>query len=226
MDKCKDRLELSTQRLAAAGFTNVHRFGAVDAELDDLPNAWKAHGSPRFDPSDSEFVKYKGKQACALGHYNIWKDMIDNNIPVALVFEDDVEFHKDWATLAPAYWASTPRDFDVLYLGSQMDIPVSGHIVVSPVFCTHAYMLTLEGAKKLYHLCVNEPKGTRTIDCMLIDHMKQMYFTRGKYHAFQWYVWNGTLFPDEKAKKREDWAKRNTGLVFQDSDLGTFVRPW
>jgi len=227
MDKCSDRLALCMERIQKAGFTNVTRYRGLNAELDDLQSEWLKHGQPKFNPSDPEFVSYPGKQACALGHYGIWKHICDNDIDVAVVFEDDVEFHKDWQSLAPAYWASTPKDFDILYLGAQIEADVSGrHIAIAPVFCTHAYVITKTGAKKLYELCLRDQEGTRTIDCMLITHMHKALQTNGRSTSFTWYVWNASQFPDVARTKRADWAKRNSGLVFQDADLGTFVRPW
>lgn len=226
MDACPDRLELSMHNIKAAGFTNIERIRGIDARTDDLPMEWKKHGSPPFDPSDKEFLEYPGKQACALGHYNMWKRIIDDGIPVVTVFEDDVEFHQQWETLAPLFFNGTPKDFDILYLGSQIDVPIQGEVTTCPVFCTHAYIITQEGARKLYDLCIQHPKGTRTIDCLLIDEMFHVFRSNGTYHPFTWYVWNGTRFFDEKAVKNKDWAKRNMGLVFQDAALGTFVRPW
>ena len=227
MDRCTDRMELCKKRIASAGFTNVHRFRGIDATTDDLDEAWRVHGSPKFDENDTEFVTtYKGKQGCALSHYGVWKEMIDKNIPYAVVFEDDVEFHSEWNALSEPYWNATPKDFDILYMGSQIDMMKNGNIIVTPVFCTHAYVVTLEGAKKLYDICVNCPSGTRTIDCILIDRMKEAFASGGRVLPFRWYVWNGTMFEDKSAVKQPSWAKRNTGLVFQDADLGTFVRPW
>lgn len=224
MDKCTDRLELSTKRIADAGFTNVQRWKAVDAREDNLTEAWARHGSPTFNRSDTEFVTYPGKQGCMLSHLDIWKHIIDNRIPVAMVFEDDVEFHQSWAALAPKYFEATPEPFDILYLGSQMEIDVNANITRVPVFCTHAYMITLEGARKLYSLLLSDPRGVSTIDCMLIDHMNRAMM--GIPSPFSWYVWNARMFPDPRASLSKDWAKRNHGLVFQDVELGTFVRPW
>lgn len=226
MDRCKDRLEVAVKRCNDAGFKEIERFRGVDAHTDDLSEAWKEHGSPPFDHSDKEFtVQFIGKQGCALGHYGIWKKMIAESIPYAVIFEDDVEFHKDWNELAPQYWDKTPKDFDILYFGSQLEMPVSGNIVVASVFCTHAYFLTLDGARKLYDLCVNEPRGTRTIDWMILDKMNEYFASKGQYKPFTWYVWNSYNFVDPKAYKCQKWAKRNTGLVFQDADFGTFVHP-
>lgn len=219
MDRCPDRLELSMKAASAAGFKNIRN--------DDLVEAWKEHGSPAFDKTDQEFVTYKGKQGCALGHYNIWKKIITENIPFATVFEDDIKFHKDWNRLAPLYFRNTPSDYDILYFGSQIDYMIDGYIVVTPVFCTHAYFITLEGAKRMYEMCLRNPRGTKTIDCMIIDEMKHAFYTGMQYKPpFQWYVWNGTHFPDPYVLTDPDWEKRNAGLVFQDPSLGTFVRPW
>jgi GR25 family glycosyltransferase involved in LPS biosynthesis len=225
MDRCRERWEVSERRIRGAGFRNVQRFRGTDAVEDDLPAAWAEHGSPKFDPSDEEFVTYPGKQGCMLSHLNLWKHLIDTNTPRAIVFEDDVQFHKDWDSIAPRYLATTPEEYDILYMGSQLDYWIDAHIIQTPVFCTHAYVITLEGARRLYDLLVREPRGVRTIDCMLIDHMKQRIF-RMVPCPFVWYVWNGLKFPDPKAISDPDWAKRNTGLVFQDASLGTYVRPW
>jgi GR25 family glycosyltransferase involved in LPS biosynthesis len=224
MDKCTDRLEISQKRIAEAGFTTVHRWKAVDAREDNLAEAWARHGSPKFNPTDTEFVTYPGKQGCMLSHLNIWKHIIDQEIPMAIVFEDDVEFHQGWSSLAPAYWAATPKNFDILYIGSQMEMYTNANIARVSVFCTHAYIITLEGARKLYSLLLHDPRGVSTIDCMLIDHMNRAMM--GNPTPFEWYVWNARMFADPRASLSKDWAKRNHGLVFQDVELGTFVRPW
>lgn len=224
MDKCPDRMELSMKRIANAGFTNVQRWRAVDAKADDLTEAWKRHGSPKFNPTDVEFVTYTGKQGCMLSHLDLWQHIIKNKIEYAIVFEDDIDFHCGWKQYAAKYFEVTPKDFDLLYLGSQMEICTDSHITRVPVFCTHAYVITLTAAQKLYRLLLDDPRGVSTIDCMLIDHMNN--FIAGGQKRFEWYVWNARMLPDPNALLSKDWAKRNSGLVFQDVNLGTFVRPW
>ncbi len=225
MDKCIDRWNVAQERVKKVGYVDIGRFRGLDAETDDLESAWRTHGNPKFDPTDTEFTIYKGKQACALGHYAMWKRIVDEKIPFVTVFEDDVEFHQSFVSLAPQYFAHTPKDFDIMYLGSQIEAYTMDHICCAPVFCTHAYMITYEGAKKLYSYCLEHMQGTRTIDCMLIDLQKQVLMQRNG-GDFKWYVWNANMFPDSARSKRRDWAKRNQGLVFQDADLGTYVRPW
>lgn len=235
MDRCKERWRVTKERIVKAGFRNVQRVRGVDAENDSLKEAWAVHGSPRFNPTDTEFVEYPGKQGCMLSHLNVWKKMIDENIPVAIIFEDDVSFHSRWDVLAPKYFQVTPKDWDILYMGSQIDHLLDAHIQTTPVFCTHAYVITYAGAKTLYTTLLGDAEGVRTIDCMIIDIMKD-YAIRSARAAqtgapappapFTWYVWNGLKFPDAQALSDPHWAKRNTGLVFQDVSLGTFVRPW
>ena len=43
------------------------------------------------------------------------------------------------------------------------------------------------------------------------------------HRPFTWYAWNGTGFADERAQVYREWANRNSGLVFQDFEMGTDV---
>lgn len=224
MDRCHGRYEFASQNAKKAGWVDIRRFRGVDAKSDNLEVAWRMHGSPKFNPSDTEFVTYPGKQGCMLAHLNLWKHIIDNNIELATILEDDVCFHYDWHTLAPQYYSITPN-YDILYLGSQLDYLIQGEVVRVPVFCTHAYVITLKGAKILYDLLLNDANGVSTIDCMLIDYMKKAVF-QGAGAPFEWFAWSGLRFPDPTIQGHKEWAKRNTGLVFQDPAFGTDVRPW
>jgi GR25 family glycosyltransferase involved in LPS biosynthesis len=228
LDRCPERYKFAKENIAAAGFNpdKTHRFNAIDAKKDDLKAAWAKHGSPAFDKGDTEFTVYTGKQGCMLSHLDLWKFMINNNIKVATVFEDDVCFHKDWKTLAPAYLDITPGNFELLYLGGQIDYMMDGNVIMTPTFCTHAYVITLEGAKKLYKLLTECPRGVATIDCMLLELMKQVVFGGVEPPHFIWYTWNAIMFPDPFALADPDWAKRNTGLVFQDPKFVSDVRIW
>ena len=224
LDRCQERLATCLPRIAEAGFKNLQRWKGTDACDADM-SAFTAHLTTiKFNSSDDEFcTSYPGKRGCFLSHINLWKHIMDSKIPLAVVFEDDVRFHKDWATLAPRYWDSTPKDFHIMYMGSQMDAMRPEHITIVPVFCTHAYVITLAGATHLYNLLLNDPCGVRTIDCMLIDHMKAAMYDDTP-PAFTWYVWNGTMFPDQFVAE-DRYKKRNTGIVFQDPMFVSDVRP-
>ena len=234
--RCEDRWETTRGRLADAGFLDIRRWDAVDAAdagtgtgaNDALTSGWLRHGEPKMDASDHEFcVSYRGKQGCMLSHLDLMAHVIAERIPYFIVMEDDVLFHPQWPVLAPAFYDATPKDYDLLYMGSQLEATSQYSIVRLPCFCTNAMAMTLAGAEKVYRFLLSQPRGVRTIDCMLKDHQTMVIAVgTGARAAFEWYVWNGALFPTETAVMDKDWTKRNTGLVFQDVAFGSEVRPW
>lgn len=233
MDKCTSRLQESVKRLRNAGFMKITRVRALDASTDDLRAEWKSHGNPSFDPTDENFVKHPGRQACALGHFLIWKHMITNAIPFAFVCEDDIGFHPQWDVLSRLYWEATKKDFDILYVGSHtldvydLRLDTNGEVVSKifidhtlanqpiiinkPVMCTHAYIITLQGARKLYNHCIHNPLGTRTIDECLLRSMFEMLY-ENTFSKFKWYVWNASMFNSTYKQH-----KASNGLAYQDS---------
>ena len=148
--------------------------------------------------------------------------MIDNKYDYILVLEDDVILNKDFNVKLALLYSDVPKDFDILYLGSQIEARTDVRIAKVPVYCTHAYMISLAGAKKLYNLILNEPSGVRTIDIMLIEHMYK-HFQNPTYLPFIWYAWNATMIPDIYKKNKPSIEKRNSGLVFQDDTFESEV---
>lgn len=225
MDRCPDRLETSINRIRDAGFKNIERFAAVDASQPGAKeDGWARHGNPPMYKEDDEFFTYMGKQGCMLSHLDLYKKIIDERIPIAVIFEDDVEFHKDWHRLVPSYWTSTPRDWDMIYLGCNIEGPVKHDIDITYVYCTHAYVVTLQGAERIYNYLLTVPTGVYTIDCMFLNHHR-FYLLYNQPRHYIWYVWDAKRFLDERRQRDEKWACRNRGLVFQDADFGTFIRP-
>ena len=149
--------------------------------------------------------------------------IIDNKINVATIFEDDVRFHKEWDKYAPQYFKNTPDDYHILYLGSQLQHVAHTPIAIVPVYCTHAYVITYEGAQLLYDLLVNRKDGVYTIDSMLIDMMWEAMYDQ-KTQRFIWYVWNGNVIPDTYRTTDPSKQKRNQGLVFQDDQFESEVK--
>lgn len=227
LDRCGERWTTCSKRIEEAGFTDVRRWRGVDAQNDDLKAVWleALDGiEPRFSVYHTELVKHPGTQGCLLSHLLLWKKIIREKIPLTVVLEDDVMFHPQWSFLAPMYYDETPKIYDILYMGSQRDEAGDGSYVDRvPVFCTHAYVITLEGAKKLIRALLTHPWGFYAIDCMLIDYMKWERRT-GQSAPFVWYSWNGTLVPTREAQMEEGWDKRNSGLVFQDYSFPSDVR--
>jgi len=111
-----------------------------------------------------------GAVGCSLSHISLWQHMIDNQIPVMLVFEDDVVFEdafivgqRNCNAELDAFFASFGLNFDVFNLNictiPQMFVhgtvltPSSALNTVSYLqgvaFRTQGYVITLRGAKKL-----------------------------------------------------------------------------
>lgn len=229
LDRSKERWVEAERRIRAAGFRNVIRHSGVDAlEPGALARGWKRHGSPAFHAQDDLFTTRKlGKQGCFLSHMDVLRRIIDDQTPLAVVFEDDISFHPDFATLAPRFYdLLTPKDFELLFLGAQVlaEYPIPDDNLVArgvPVQCTHAYIVTLEGAKKLYDSLVGSEardRGVYTIDLMMRDVMKS-----GR-APFVWYVWHGRKFPVRNSVGALVSAShKNAGLVFQDDDFVSLV---
>lgn len=218
LERRPERYQSAFQRVQEAGFTQIERINAIDGQTADLEQEWQKHGSPLFDPWDQKFKTLLGKQGVALSMLNTWKHIIDHKIPYATIFEDDVLFHPDWQILAPLYYDETPKDYDILFYGNQIDAPSYKMIDQVPTYCLHAYGLTFAGAQKLYHQFLSRPKGVYTIDCMFNHTMAERPL------SYQYYIWNGIPYaPQEAYSQNPYWRVRNTGLVFQDENLGTDI---
>jgi len=212
-----ERLLRSHERSKNAGFTNINIFNGVDVSDKniDVVAEWAKHGSPLFDTSDTKFIDTINepyKQGTLLSHLNLWKHIFENKIPYAVIFEDDIIFHTNWSRLAPEYFKITPTDYDMCYIGHHCGFGVDGNVITLPVYCTHAYIITLEGAQYLYNKMINDPNGIRTVDC-LINHYQQLAFFE-KDTFLKWYVWNSEMFPDTITKRSQ--IEKDMGLIFQE----------
>jgi GR25 family glycosyltransferase involved in LPS biosynthesis len=218
-----DRLDASTLEIKHAGFTDIHRFPAVDAcDSRALEQAWATCGSPSFADWDGGFKNVPGKQGCFLSHLTLWQQIVAQDLPYASVFEDDVVFHGHWSQLAPTAFDFTPQDYDLLFMGNMNVTPGPGLVRRTPVYCTHAYVITREGAQRLRSLLLDDPEGVGSIDIMLFRRQQQAE-ENSVQCLFTWYVWNGTTFPCPRAADGVGWSSKNTGFVFQDFALGSDV---
>lgn len=112
MDRSRDRLRAATRQLNAAGVPFV-RVAAVDGGVVDrsaLATSGDATGwCTRFCTD--------GMLGCALSHIGVWKRVRDDDLPCALVLEDDVELVPGFASKLRAALRQVPDDYDLLYLG-------------------------------------------------------------------------------------------------------------
>lgn len=213
-----ERLAASLAALRAAGFTDVRRLEAIDGRDERaLAAAWAACGDPPFAEWDVEF-RQPGPQGCFLSHVVALQQVIAEELPYALIFEDDIFFHRHWDALAATYFALTPADYDVLYLGNAIKGPARGLVVREPCLCSHAYLVTLRGARLLGEALLRDPRGVYKNDIMVFDPQKEER-EAGVRCFFDWYAWNGLPFLDRRAVAFPDWREYNTGLVFQNREL-------
>jgi GR25 family glycosyltransferase involved in LPS biosynthesis len=222
---CPDRLELCKSRIVKAGYKNINIFNGVNSskqgEIDDAMKLFPR--LPGFDENAG-----LGQIGCTLSHLKVLRHIIDNKIEAATIFEDDVMFHPNWDILSKRYYYHTPKNYDIIYIGNQMN-PESDKINTEPAFCLHAYIVTLLGARKLFNCIIQWDyynqgfTGLVIIDVILIDIQKRV--KDGKLRSlFNWYCWNGTYHPCEyNMLPLEDRKVRNSGLVFQDDTFDTTV---
>ncbi|EPY41483.1 glycosyl transferase-like protein [Angomonas deanei] len=58
-----------------------------------------------------------GGIGCALGHRLIWQKIVAGKKKMALILEDDAEFHHRFSRLLPSRLEQVPSDWGLLYLG-------------------------------------------------------------------------------------------------------------
>lgn len=199
-------------RATAAGFKNIVRFPAIDGRTRyrlRLSLEWKKfppkflHNAPRY------FKLGRGMQGCYLSHMSVWRHISDQGIPAAIVFEDDIIFHENWQELWPQYWEQTPKNLDVLYMGSDIEFEPSSKVERQAVWCNHAILFTCAGATKMYDYVKSQPPDS--IDFVTLRWQREL-LKRGLHDVLNWYVWTArTSLPLVGVDKL-----RHVGLVFQD----------
>jgi GR25 family glycosyltransferase involved in LPS biosynthesis len=221
------RREYSAARMRVAGFSEIECIDSFDGFQDDVDTALGRLGVA-FHPDLG-----KGHKGCSYTHMKAWKDMIDEGVPYRVFFEDDALGHLDLPNgLGQKFWDATPKDFDILYMGNMMNpndpaLADPNNLVVKvPSYCLHAYILTLQGAKKLFSLA-KELNAKREHLNMLDIQLVQWQIS----NSIQWYCWNGTWtqksFPtfDEglpwQAFQDIITPQKDTGLFWQNMRVGT-----
>jgi GR25 family glycosyltransferase involved in LPS biosynthesis len=221
LPRSRKRIPYIYKQLFKAGYMNVSVFDAVDGlDPEQVKEATKLYNDPKIDN-----IK-PGAIGCLLSHMKLLSHIIENQIPLATIFEDDIHFHPEWATLSKHYYDLTPKDYEVLFIGNQLNsclvqknISEISEITTEYCYCMHAYVVTLEGAKKMLDTILNYKLGNGLceVDCILF-----YILIHNKKHnippPFTLYSWNGTKYPCEYNHTTKENC-RNTGLVFQNLDF-------
>jgi GR25 family glycosyltransferase involved in LPS biosynthesis len=221
------RREYSAARLGAVGFLNIEQIDSFDGFQNDVDKALEELGIQfRQDLG-------KGHKGCSYTHLREIKRMIDEEVPFRVFFEDDVLGHLDLPNgLGQKFWDATPKEFDILYLGNMMNIAdpalINSNALVlqSYTYCMHAYMLTLQGAKRIWFLAKEMNAAG-----LLLNMLDVQLFLWQSEKKLNWQCWNGCWtqksFPTFDAGL--PWQAfpdiitphKDTGLFWQNMRLGT-----
>jgi glycosyl transferase, family 25 len=149
----------------------TERRALIQEHLQNLGIAYELIDAVKGDSLDTAYRKVvnptgnmsPGALGCYISHISIYKRIIENHIPVALILEDDTVLHYSVKALVDDGCQSL--DFDYCFLGSE-DIGDEGYVfydskkpvnlssqheayfLSSGPYCLNAYLITLEGAKK------------------------------------------------------------------------------
>ena len=162
LERSPDRRESAFQEFEREGL-DVEFFRATDGKV-EAPNG--------IHVSTAEW-------GCADSHIRVWRDIVENGYDVALVFEDDVSLVPGFMDKLEKVMQELPDDWDFVNLGAvdifRNDIKkVSDNLIFGQSLLIHAYLITLECAKKWSYF--NSNKLTRSIDI----HM--MYYPSNNIH--------------------------------------------
>jgi GR25 family glycosyltransferase involved in LPS biosynthesis len=130
-----------------------------------------------------------GERGCWISHLRIWKKIVDQGIPSAIIFEDDAEFHENFVEIITQ--TVFPTD-GIVYIGgrftknfvmsTEYTLPVAQYICQSNMKkflntvherTTHAYVITLKLAK-LFLEIFNTVPNPGQLDHFMIQKLKAL----------------------------------------------------
>jgi len=161
LDRRVDRYAEADALLSHLGIS-YERISAFDAKAaPSLPHVdwWRAFVYNNFNPPAL------GQVGCYLSHRMIWQKMVDENIPQAVIFEDDVvedHFHPTFVNLDISALGldllrleGFPANYNpsIFQKASRSPMPIKDRkISFAPSYGTACYVITLAGAKKCLSL--------------------------------------------------------------------------
>lgn len=210
------RYDICKGRIARAGYKDIRRFPGVDrSSRAELEQNWARHPFPKHREIFGEHPA-----AVMLAHLNLWKHIVEDDIPFCTIFEDDTLFHTRWHELAPLYYDRTPKTADTVFMGHHCGNAYPDmHIAQVPVYCLNAYIVSRRGAAKMYDMITQYPidDDFGVIDMMLVRIQASIVSGCINPFHYSWYAWNTQMFPDpaNEPYKHPEAIQKDMGLVFQ-----------
>ena len=174
-----ERLRLVRSMFAGVN-TTIHVFPGVHASAEDA-RRW---GQCRVVCPPKSVV------GIMLAHHNVWRFVVENGLPSAAVFEDDVRITESFSEVVPHAMAELPEDWDLLFLGCftcskttfgdwlmtcctglwrQQTRRFSQHLTQRGLYLgTEAYIVSARGARRLLQLVAATP--TTHLDLFISTH--------------------------------------------------------
>ncbi len=150
----QDRTLDGLQKLNFANQTGYEIHPAWNGVKDGAPEGYAAYSKWKLDDTWNDWWKREvipGEVGCMTSHIHVWERIVAEGLERTLILEDDFLGNGEIGSLD-----EPTVDFDVAYLGrwkinKKAEEESVGGSWVKPVasYCTHAYIVTLEGAKKL-----------------------------------------------------------------------------
>lgn len=110
LDRRPDRFSEVQIELRKAGINNYEKFCAIDGKT--LTHKYK------FVPTDTMGdAQAMGHIGCTLSHFGVLNKAKEDGAEKYVVFEDDVELHKNFKELFDEYYNEVPADWDCILLG-------------------------------------------------------------------------------------------------------------
>lgn len=158
MDSQKERWDNSKALLEKMGIVPT-RYPAVDKKI--IASLGGREGLKKLgliDKNDSD-LDSEGTIGCGLSHRSIWSSIADKEDNTCVcIFEDDIASYinkEDLIERLNTAWDNIDPDWDLLYLGRCIDSCESAIKVKEGLYrsfrpsCTHAYIISARGARKL-----------------------------------------------------------------------------
>jgi len=157
LKKNKEKWPELIEKIRKNGFENIEIFEAVNGkELkpSHLLSVWSLYNlTKNVERKEHAQLGSWGAVGCYLSHALIWERMVEKNTQKCIIFEDDVKFYSNFKEEFEKVTPFIPKDADVVFLDllwCENKINVNKHVkkINGQFFGTHAYIITLEAAKK------------------------------------------------------------------------------
>jgi len=121
----KNRWDFMKSQFDFLKATNVSRFPAIDMRNTDLNSLYKDDRVSLYTKftiqkkhrCDHKQIDTTGAIGSTMSHYNIWKKILNENIDVAIIFEDDIRLMSNFFDVANQEMKKYNGNFDILNLG-------------------------------------------------------------------------------------------------------------